>query len=55
MGGAWGHKKCKQCFGLKPSNDGGLQHRWEDKIKIDLREMGIEVVQSIHLAQVKVR
>jgi hypothetical protein len=27
------------------------RHRWEDSIKIDLREMGLAVVDQIHLAQ----
>jgi hypothetical protein len=30
---------------------GRLKHRWEDGIKMDLREIGSETVERIHLAQ----
>jgi hypothetical protein len=30
---------------------GRLRHRWEDGIRTDLREIGWEVVEWIHLAQ----
>jgi hypothetical protein len=30
---------------------GRHRHRWEDKIRMDLREMGWEVLDWIHLAQ----
>jgi hypothetical protein len=30
---------------------GRPRHRWEDRIKMDLREIGLGVVEWIHLAQ----
>jgi hypothetical protein len=35
----------------KPEGLGRLRHRWEDEIKMDLRETGWGSVQWIHLAQ----
>jgi hypothetical protein len=34
---------------------GRPRHRWEDNIKMDLREIGIDVAKSIRLAQDRVR
>jgi hypothetical protein len=47
-------KKCIQnCVG-KPKGKKPLKtprHRWEDNIKLDLRETGVKGVDQIHLAQ----
>jgi hypothetical protein len=36
---------------LKEENTQKPQHRWEDNIKINFKEAGLEVVKQIHLAE----
>jgi hypothetical protein len=46
--------KCVQNFGRKPEGKRSLgrsRHRWEGKIRMDLRKIGWEGVVWIHLAQ----
>jgi hypothetical protein len=48
-----GDERCLQNFGLMSEGKrplGRPRHRWEDNIKMDLRETGLEGVDWIHLA-----
>jgi hypothetical protein len=50
----WGYEKCIQDFDQKTRVKRPLRRsrdRWEDNIKMDLRKIGWEVVEWIHLAQ----
>jgi len=49
-----GDKKCIQRFDRKIRRGGPIgrpRHRWEFNVRIDLREIGWEVVDWIHVAQ----
>jgi len=50
----FGEERCIQGFGGKPSGKrplARLEHRWENKIKIDLSEVGWGNMDWINLAQ----
>jgi hypothetical protein len=47
------HPKGTKTEGKRPF--GGLTRRWEDNIKMDVKDMGCEVVEWVHLAQHKVQ
>jgi len=53
MGGPCRHawEKFIQIYGKRPL--GTLRRRWEDNIRMDLRETGWEDVDFIHLAQAR--
>jgi len=47
-------EKCTQTFSLKSEGKrllGRLRHRWENNFKTDLKEIGCEDVDWIHLTQ----
>jgi hypothetical protein len=46
---------CLQGFGWEKRPLGRTRHRWEDNIKMDLRETGIDGVNWIRLAQDKIQ
>jgi hypothetical protein len=54
---AWGGERCLQGFGWEARSEEttGKTFRWEDKIKIDLRETGIVGANWIRLAQDRVQ
>jgi hypothetical protein len=55
---AWGGDRCLQGFGREARRQESLgrpRRRWEDNIKIDLREIGIDGMNWIHLAQDRVQ
>jgi len=50
----WRDEKGKQYFGQEPEGKRPLRrhrHRWEDNIRMDLRERGWEGVKLMHLIQ----
>jgi hypothetical protein len=53
---AWGGEKCTKVFFVgKPEGKRALgiyKRRWEDNIKMNLREIGMEGVDWIHLDQI---
>jgi hypothetical protein len=56
---AWGGERCLQGFGWEAPEDkrplGRPRRRWEDNIKVDLREIGIDGENWIQLAQDRVQ
>jgi hypothetical protein len=53
-----GGRRCLQGFGGRPKGKrplGRPRHRWEDNIKLDLREIGINGVNWIQLVQDRVQ
>jgi hypothetical protein len=53
-----GGERCLQGFGWKPEGKiplVGPRRRWEDNIKLDLREIGIDGANWIRLAQDRVQ
>jgi hypothetical protein len=54
----WGGERCLQGVGWEPKGKrplGRPRHRWEDNIKMDLREIRIDGVNWVLLAQNKVQ
>jgi hypothetical protein len=55
---AWGGERCYRVLVGRPKGKrplGRCRHRWEDKIKMDLREIGINEANWILLAQDRVQ
>jgi hypothetical protein len=55
---AWGGERCLHVFGWEARREettGRPRRRWEDKIKMDLREMGIDGANWIRLAQDRIQ
>jgi hypothetical protein len=53
-----GGERCLQAFGWRPEGKRPLRRprrRWEDNIKMDLREIGIDGANWIRLAQDRVQ
>jgi hypothetical protein len=51
----WRNEECVQYFLVrKPGGKrplGKRRHRWEDNIRMGLREVGLEILERMHLAQ----
>jgi hypothetical protein len=55
---AWGRERCLQGFGWEARGQeplGRPRRRWEDNIKMNLREIGIDGVNWIRLAEDRVQ